>query len=94
MKRHVPATEKGSVYRFVERHAYVVKRDFFAFVQFLLVVLNLFELFYWLTVLTFYGLAFGVLLSQRKMLSVHRAAEPQPSPAARLGAASVLEDRR
>ncbi len=94
LKRDVPASEKGVVYAFVERHAYVVKRDFFAFVQFLLVILNQFELLYWLSMLTFHGMAFGILLSQRKMLAVHRAREQQPAPAAGLEAMSVAEDRR
>ena len=94
LKRHVPASEKGAVYAFVERHAYVVKRDFFAFVQFLLMIVNQFELLYWLSMLTFHGMAFGILLSQTRMLAVHRAREPQQPSAVPLEAVSVAEDRR
>ncbi|HIM56594.1 MAG TPA: CDP-alcohol phosphatidyltransferase family protein [Candidatus Latescibacteria bacterium] len=94
LKRHVPASDKGAVYVFVERHAYVVKRDFFAFAQFLLMILNQFELLYWLSMLIFHGMAFGILLSQSKMLAVYRAREAQPPSAAPLEAVSEAEDRR
>ena len=71
--RHVPDSDKGRIYRWMERYSFVAKRDFFSFVFFVLCLSNQFELLYWFTVGGLHLLAAGVLMSQRKMLAGHRS---------------------
>ena len=81
-RSYVPAEEKNSIYRVLERYAFIAKRDFFAFVHFLCCLLGSFELLYAYTVGGLHLILFAVLISQRKMLEGHRrrvAEEPAPA---------------
>ena len=96
--QHVPAEQKGHIYRWMERYSFIAKRDFFSFVYLIFCVTNQFELLYWFTVGGAHLMAFGVLLSQRKMLEGHRAinGDQQPSGVRTLnpvGAVSQARDR-
>ena len=71
-RTHVPAEEKNSIYRVLERYAFIAKRDFFAFVHFLCCLVGSFELLYAYTVGGLHLIVFAVLISQRKMLEGHR----------------------
>ena len=73
--RHVPQTEKGALYRGLERYAFLAKRDSFSFVHFVLALLGAFDLIYLFTVGGLHVVALGVLLSQGKMLAAHRRRE-------------------
>jgi phosphatidylglycerophosphate synthase len=71
-RSHVPADEKNSIYRLLERYAFIAKRDFFAFVHFVCCLLGSFELLYAYTVGGLHLVVLAVLISQRKMLEGHK----------------------
>ena len=82
-RAHVLAHEKNGVYRVLEQYAFIAKRDFFAFVHFICLILGSFELLYAYTVGGLHIIVFAVLLSQRKMLAGHKrrnAADPVAIP--------------
>lgn len=67
----LPAEQKGTVYRILERYSFIAKRDFFAFVHFLCALSGQFLLLYLYTVGGLHLILLGVVLSQRKMLAYH-----------------------
>lgn len=77
-RSHVPASEKNSIYRLLERYAFIAKRDFFAFVHFLCCLAGSFELLYAYTVGGLHLIVLAVLISQRKMLDGHRRIANEP----------------
>ena len=79
--RHVPDSEKGFIYRFMQRYAFIAKRDFFSFFIFVLALLNAIEVVYWFVVIGLHLVAVGVLISQHKMLQGHRILQQGGHPA-------------
>lgn len=94
--RHVPASQKGAIYRFMERYGFLAKRDSFSFVYFVAALANWFDFMYWFTVIGLHGIALGVLMSQHKMLQGYRPevgqGAPGPVPVS-LPASAPLENR-
>ena len=70
--RHVPAQEKGFLYRIFERYGFLAKRDFFSFIFLLCCFSDAFLFLYWYTVGGLHLLAIGVLMSQKKMIEWHK----------------------
>ncbi len=102
----VPDSEKSLVYKFMERYAFIAKRDFFSFFIFLTAIFNCLEIAYWFVIAGLHLLVVGVLISQNKMVHRHRSAhlaEPQAavplldsvsSPAPTFGDGGGLEERQ
>jgi phosphatidylglycerophosphate synthase len=80
-RSHVRDEDKNSIYRWLERYAFIAKRDFFAFVHFLCCILGSFEALYIYTVGGLHLIVLAVLISQRKMLEGHRRLSGEPGPA-------------
>ena len=78
----VPEAEKGFMYRILERYGYMAKRDFWSFVMFILTLLNLLQVGYAFVVVGIHLIAVAVLISQHKMLKLHRSDSSGPAPAA------------
>ena len=65
---NVPASEKGPVYRFMERHGFIAKRDFFSFFFFLAAIANCVQLIYWFLIVGLHLLVIGMLILHRKVV--------------------------
>lgn len=93
-RNHVSADEKNSIYRILERYAFIAKRDFFSFVHFLCCLFGSFETLYGYTVGGLHLIVLGVLLSQRKMLEGHRRQEAQEEVASDVVPVGIGEARQ
>ena len=67
--KDMPASDKTAFQRITERYGFLLKRDFFAFGQFVLCLLDGFELMYWLTMIGIFGHAAGVVMSKRRLVT-------------------------
>ncbi len=65
---NVPASEKGPVHRFMERHGFIAKRDFFSFFFFLAAIANCVQLIYWFLIVGLHLLVIGMLILHKKVV--------------------------
>ena len=82
--REIPESDKGLIYRIMERYGFMAKRDFWAFVMLLGALANRLDLVYWYTVGLLHLFALGMLLSLPKMLNWYKtAADTDDGPGGR-----------
>ena len=79
---NVPASEKGPVYRFMERHGFMAKRDFFSFFFFLAAIANCVQLIYWFLIVGLHLLVIGMLILHKKVVRA-RQETPELRPLSR-----------
>ncbi len=71
---NVPASEKGRIYKFMERHGFIAKRDFFSFFFFLAAIANFVQLIYWFLIVGLHLLVIGMLILHKKVVRARKVA--------------------
>lgn len=77
----LPEAAKGWFFRFMDRYAFLAKRDSFSFILFLAALTGRIEIIYAIAVPGLHMIALGVLISHRQMLINHRNIQLQQQAA-------------